>query len=98
MCTIGANCLGITAYTALPARPAQALKGRGRGARVQSVQGVRQTICLSGIYHLFVVLFQGLFSGVRNYSGGPPLTLSLIQQRVILVLQLYDKVDPAKVV
>ncbi|XP_026327467.1 acyl carrier protein, mitochondrial isoform X3 [Hyposmocoma kahamanoa] len=39
---------------------------------------------------------QGLFSGVRNYSGGPPLTLSLIQQRVILVLQLYDKIDPSK--
>lgn len=49
MCTIDANCLGISAYSALPARPAQALKGRGRGARVQSVQGVRQTNYLSGI-------------------------------------------------
>lgn len=25
-----------------------------------------------------------------------PLTISLVKQRVILVLQLYDKVDPAK--
>jgi len=35
-------------------------------------------------------------SGVRNYSAGPPLTLDLITQRVILVLQLYDKVNPEK--
>ena len=34
---------------------------------------------------------------VRNYSEGPPLTLDIITQRVILVLQLYDKVDPKKV-
>ncbi|CAH2048876.1 unnamed protein product, partial [Iphiclides podalirius] len=32
----------------------------------------------------------------RNYSGGPPLTLELIKSRVLLVLQLYDKVDPEK--
>ncbi|XP_013145515.1 PREDICTED: acyl carrier protein, mitochondrial isoform X1 [Papilio polytes] len=31
---------------------------------------------------------------VRNYSGGPPLTLDLITKRVLLVLQLYDKVKP----
>ncbi|CAG9561630.1 unnamed protein product [Danaus chrysippus] len=33
---------------------------------------------------------------VRNYSGGPPLTLDLIRSRVILVLQLYDKINPEK--
>lgn len=49
MCTIDANCLGLSAYTALPARPAQALSGRGGGTRIQSVQGVRQTFWLSGI-------------------------------------------------
>ncbi|XP_071857014.1 NADH dehydrogenase (ubiquinone) acyl carrier protein isoform X2 [Bombus fervidus] len=33
---------------------------------------------------------------VRQYSHGPPLSLDLIQQRVMLVLNLYDKVDPKK--
>ncbi|KAL0838533.1 hypothetical protein ABMA28_016646 [Loxostege sticticalis] len=33
---------------------------------------------------------------IRNYSGGPPLTLELIKCRVLLVLQLYDKVNPEK--
>ncbi|XP_075978402.1 NADH dehydrogenase (ubiquinone) acyl carrier protein isoform X2 [Anticarsia gemmatalis] len=33
---------------------------------------------------------------VRNYSGGPPLTLDLIKSRVLLVLQLYDKINPEK--
>ncbi|XP_063826104.1 acyl carrier protein, mitochondrial isoform X2 [Ostrinia nubilalis] len=34
--------------------------------------------------------------GIRNYSGGPPLSLELIKSRVLLVLQLYDKVNPDK--
>ncbi|XP_054733819.1 acyl carrier protein, mitochondrial isoform X1 [Anastrepha obliqua] len=33
---------------------------------------------------------------VRNYSAKPPLTLKLISERVLLVLKLYDKVDPSK--
>ncbi|XP_045448106.1 acyl carrier protein, mitochondrial isoform X3 [Melitaea cinxia] len=33
---------------------------------------------------------------VRNYSAGPPLSLELIRDRVILVLQLYDKINPEK--
>jgi len=33
---------------------------------------------------------------VRQYSGAPPLDLNLIQQRTLLVLKLYDKVDPEK--
>ncbi|KAF2882065.1 hypothetical protein ILUMI_24113 [Ignelater luminosus] len=32
----------------------------------------------------------------RSYSAKPPLTLKLISDRVILVLQLYDKVNPNK--
>lgn len=35
-------------------------------------------------------------SGVRSYSAKEPLTLDLIQQRVMLVLKLYDKVNPDK--
>jgi len=34
---------------------------------------------------------------VRQYGGAaPPLDLNLIQQRTLLVLKLYDKVDPEK--
>lgn len=33
---------------------------------------------------------------VRNYSAKEPLSLKLIKERVVLVLNLYDKVDPAK--
>ncbi|CAG9774087.1 unnamed protein product [Ceutorhynchus assimilis] len=32
----------------------------------------------------------------RSYSSKPPLSLKLIADRVILVLQLYDKVNPEK--
>ncbi|XP_073983966.1 NADH dehydrogenase (ubiquinone) acyl carrier protein isoform X1 [Rhodnius prolixus] len=32
----------------------------------------------------------------RLYSHGEPLTLDLIRDRVLLVLKLYDKVDPDK--
>lgn len=33
---------------------------------------------------------------IRNYSAKEPLTLDLIQQRVLLVLRLYDKINPEK--
>ncbi|XP_012277723.1 acyl carrier protein, mitochondrial isoform X1 [Orussus abietinus] len=33
---------------------------------------------------------------VRHYSHDAPLTLQLISERVLLVLKLYDKIDPAK--
>ncbi|XP_055853742.1 acyl carrier protein, mitochondrial isoform X3 [Episyrphus balteatus] len=33
---------------------------------------------------------------IRLYSDVPPLSLKLIKQRVLLVLNLYDKVDPKK--
>ncbi|CAG9857371.1 unnamed protein product [Phyllotreta striolata] len=32
----------------------------------------------------------------RSYSSKPPLTLNLISERVLLVLKLYDKVNPEK--
>jgi hypothetical protein len=34
---------------------------------------------------------------VRHYSSAEPLTLELIRDRILLVLKLYDKVDPSKV-
>ncbi|KAA0197765.1 hypothetical protein HAZT_HAZT002288 [Hyalella azteca] len=34
--------------------------------------------------------------GARHYSGFEPLTLDVIKQRVILVLNLYDKINPDK--
>lgn len=33
----------------------------------------------------------------RFYSGGAPLTLELIRDRVLLVLKLFDKVNPEKI-
>jgi len=41
--------------------------------------------------------FQRVISPKRLYSSKPPLTLDFIQGRVLLVLKLYDKVDPIKV-
>jgi len=35
-------------------------------------------------------------STIRAFSDKPPLTLAHIQDRVLLVLRLYDKIDPAK--
>ncbi|CDS43533.1 NADH dehydrogenase [Echinococcus multilocularis] len=32
----------------------------------------------------------------RSFSHGPPLSKSMIEDRVMLVLQLYDKIDPNK--
>lgn len=47
--------------------------------------------------YFYDILFQAQNISVRNYSGGPPLTLELIKSRVLLVLQLYDKINPEKV-
>ncbi|XP_023033138.1 acyl carrier protein, mitochondrial isoform X4 [Drosophila tropicalis] len=33
---------------------------------------------------------------MRKYSAKPPLSLKLINERVLLVLKLYDKIDPSK--
>ena len=32
----------------------------------------------------------------RSYSAKPPLTLEFISERVLLVLRLYDKIEPSK--
>jgi len=40
---------------------------------------------------------KGSVSTIRAFSDKPPLTLAHIQDRVLLVLRLYDKIDPAKV-
>jgi hypothetical protein len=42
-------------------------------------------------------LFQRMISPKRLYSAKEPLTLDFIRGRVLLVLKLYDKVDPDKV-
>lgn len=42
-----------------------------------------------------IFLFQFL-PQIRNYSAKEPLTLKMIEQRIILVLNLYDKIDPEK--
>merc|ERR1712071_74568 len=35
-------------------------------------------------------------SSVRKFSDKPPLTIAHIQDRVLLVLRLYDKIDPSR--
>jgi len=34
----------------------------------------------------------------RGYSGPEPISLELVQKRVLLVLNLYDKIDNDKVI
>ncbi|XP_037818536.1 acyl carrier protein, mitochondrial isoform X1 [Lucilia sericata] len=36
------------------------------------------------------------WQAARKYSAKPPLSLKLINERVLLVLKLYDKIDPSK--
>ena len=52
-------------------------------------------IQLQQILKYILLCFQLTFP-VRHFSAKEPLTLKLIKERVILVLNLYDKVDPAK--
>merc|ERR1712087_102275 len=49
----------------------------------------RQTLKPSVLKTLFV-------QPARSYSEKPPLTIDMLQQRVLLVLRLYDKIDPEK--
>jgi len=46
-------------------------------------------------YVNFVLLY--FQTVVRHYSVKPPMTIEQIKKRVLLVLQLYDKVNPDKV-
>lgn len=90
----------MSANTAILVRnPVQAVATANRGSSHESVQGLRQTMWCTGTYiwFIFPILFQNQKIGVRNYSGGPPLSLDLVKSRVLLVLQLYDKVNPEKV-
>ncbi|CAB3227312.1 unnamed protein product [Arctia plantaginis] len=41
-------------------------------------------------------VLKNLYVSARNYSGGAPITLELLKSRVLLVLQLYDKINPEK--
>lgn len=38
-----------------------------------------------------------LVAGIRSYGDKPPITIQYIQDRVLLVLRLYDKIDASKV-
>lgn len=53
------------------------------------------------IFLMYLMFFQSLteprVKQVRQYSEKPPLTLSFIRDRVLLVLKLYDKIDASKV-
>lgn len=46
---------------------------------------------------LFSVSLLQCYVQRRGYAGKPPLTYDLIVERVTLVLELYDKIDPKKV-
>lgn len=47
---------------------------------------------------LFFKFFSfNFFQGVRHFGGAAPLNLDVIKQRVLLVLRLYDKINPEKV-
>ncbi|XP_046369934.2 acyl carrier protein, mitochondrial-like isoform X1 [Haliotis rufescens] len=43
-----------------------------------------------------VTLTKNTVKDVRLYSSKPPLTIEMIQERVLLVLKLYDKINPEK--
>lgn len=44
-----------------------------------------------------VVASQPVLVPTRHYSEKPPLTFDSIRDRTMLVLKLYDKIDPEKV-
>lgn len=43
------------------------------------------------------VITAAKFAGVRHYADLPDMTFAQIQERVFLVLRLYDKIDGEKV-
>ncbi|VVC91395.1 unnamed protein product [Leptidea sinapis] len=63
-------------------------------ALLQKYQTIRNISKLNNNFHLLSNGSEKL--GLRHFSHGPPLTIDLIKSRVLLVLQLYDKVDPEK--
>merc|ERR1712126_641632 len=62
--------------------------------------GLKNQICHLSINcnsTTFLTPIKGSMSAIRTFSDKPPLTLAHIQDRVLLVLRLYDKIDPSKV-
>ncbi|CAG7729585.1 unnamed protein product [Allacma fusca] len=56
--------------------------------------GIQSTCNNSSLFKLDTSAGKGQF--IRFYSHEAPLTLEFIRDRVLLVLKLYDKVDPEK--
>ena len=44
----------------------------------------------------FIAPAGSMMNQIRNYSGAEPMDLETIKQRVLLVLNLYDKINPEK--
>lgn len=55
------------------------------------------SLVLRYLHIIYIKVWFQTLPGVRQYSHGPPLSLDLIKSRVLLTLQLYDKIDPEKV-
>ncbi|CAL1675607.1 unnamed protein product [Lasius platythorax] len=76
------------------------INGRLRCASSTFIQIRREQRLLHCNARTALVLPQGLrdtrIKQVRHYSHKDPLTLDIINQRVLLVLKLYDKVETAK--
>ncbi|XP_011881741.1 PREDICTED: acyl carrier protein, mitochondrial isoform X1 [Vollenhovia emeryi] len=72
--------------------------GRAGGALVQ--MRCEQRLLHRAARQIAPVVPQGLrdtrVKQVRQYSHKDPLTLDIISQRVLLVLKLYDKINPTK--
>ncbi|KAK7865042.1 hypothetical protein R5R35_000055 [Gryllus longicercus] len=53
-----------------------------------------KVLCI--LFLFSISLFQRLVTSKRYFSSKPPLSLESIRDRVLLVLKLYDKVEPTK--
>lgn len=90
----------------LPLRALSTLTARTSANKQESALNVTSKIAsVSSDFLFFFSIFVGFLTSrscfqlsfpVRHYSAKEPLTLQFIKERVILVLNLYDKVDPAK--
>lgn len=78
------------------------IEGRVLKAVAAYNEGVAQKVTWNTCLFFFLgKILQGLrdtrVKQVRQYSHKDPLTLDIINQRVILVLKLYDKIESTKV-
>ncbi|KAL6255864.1 hypothetical protein P5V15_013106 [Pogonomyrmex californicus] len=74
---------------------------RNSFSRLRGVSSVlAQVRCEQRLLHRTALVPQGLrdtrIKQVRQYSHKDPLTLDIINQRVLLVLKLYDKIENSK--